>query len=102
MAQATFSIRMDEKLKKQFDEMCEKFGMSATTAFNVFAKAVVRERRIPFEISAPEPKITKEQALEALKILREEAKEKGLQEMTLEEINGEIRLTREERMEKSE
>ena len=102
MTQATFSIRMDEKLKKQFDELCENFGMSATTAFNVFAKAVVRERKIPFEISAPEPKITKEQALEALRILREETKENGLQEMSLDEINEEIRLAREERMEKSE
>lgn len=102
MAQATFSIRMDEKLKKQFDELCENFGMSATTAFNVFAKAVVRERKIPFEISSPEQKITKEQALEALRILREEAKQNGLQDMTLEEINEEIRLTRQERMEKSE
>lgn len=102
MAQATFSIRMDEKLKKQFDELCENFGMSATTAFNVFAKAVVRERKIPFEISAPEPKVTKEQALEALRMLREEAKENGLQNMTLEEINEEICLTRQERVEKSE
>ncbi len=102
MAQATFSIRMDEKLKKQFDEMCESFGMSATTAFNVFAKAVVRERRIPFEIAAPEPEITKEQALEALAILRSQAKANGIQEMTLEEINEEIRLTRQGKMEESE
>ena len=102
MAQATFSICMDEKLKKQFDDLCENFGMSATTAFNVFAKAVVRERKIPFEISASEPKITKEQALEALRILRLEAEENGTQDMTLEEINEEIRLARRERMEKSE
>ena len=102
MAQATFSIRMDEKLKKQFDELCENFGMSATTAFNVFAKAVVRERKIPFEISAPEPKITKEQALQAFMELREAAKECGLQDMTLEEINEEICMARQEREEKSE
>ena len=86
MAQATFSIRMDENLKKQFDELCENFGMSATTAFNVFAKAVVRERKIPFEITAPEKEVTKEQALEALAVLREQAIQKGLQIMTLEEI----------------
>ena len=43
MSQATFSIRMDEKLKRQFDKLCENFGMNATTAFNVFARAVVRE-----------------------------------------------------------
>lgn len=102
MAQATFSIRMDENLKKQFDELCENFGMSATTAFNVFAKAVVRERKIPFEITAAEKEVTKEQAVEALAFLREQAKQKGLQNMTLEEINEEIRLARQERMEKSE
>lgn len=102
MAQATFSIRMDENLKKQFDELCENFGMSATTAFNVFAKAVVRERKIPFEITASEKEVTREQALEALAVLREQAKQKGLQNMTLEEINEEIRLARQERMEQSE
>ena len=49
MSQATFSIRMDEKLKRQFDKLCENFGMNATTAFNVFARAVVRERKIPLQ-----------------------------------------------------
>lgn len=102
MAQATFSIRMDEKLKKQFDDLCENFGMSATTAFNVFAKAVVRERKIPFEIAAPEPEISREQALEALAVLRKQAKENGLQDMTLEEINEEIRLARQKLMEEPE
>ena len=52
MAQATFSVRMDETLKRQFDALCTDFGMNATTAFNVFARAVVRERRIPFAIQA--------------------------------------------------
>lgn len=27
MAQATFSIRMDESLKNQFDNLCKEFGM---------------------------------------------------------------------------
>ncbi len=48
MAQATFSVRMDEALKQQFDALCKEFGTSASTAINVFAKAVVREQRIPF------------------------------------------------------
>ena len=52
MAQATFRVRMDETLKRQFDALCEDFGMSAATAVNVFARAVVRERRIPFSIQA--------------------------------------------------
>ena len=44
MALATFSVRMDESLKRQFDALCSEFGMNATTAFNVFARAVVREK----------------------------------------------------------
>ena len=55
MAQATFSVRMDDRLKKDFDSLCSDFGMSMSTAITVFAKAVVRERKIPFEISAPDP-----------------------------------------------
>ena len=52
MAQTNVSIRMDEDLKKQFDAFCSDVGMNMTTAINIFAKMAVRERRIPFEISA--------------------------------------------------
>ena len=50
MSQSTFSVRMEENLKTQFEDLCDSFGMNMNTAFNVFARAVVRERRIPFEI----------------------------------------------------
>ena len=52
MAQESVSIRMDADLKRQFDEFCSEIGMTMTTAFCVFAKTAVRERKIPFEISA--------------------------------------------------
>ncbi len=52
MAQTSINIRMDEELKKQFDAFCTEIGMNMTTAFCVFARKAVRERRIPFEISA--------------------------------------------------
>lgn len=66
MAQASFSVRMDENLKKQFDGLCSDFGMTASTAINVFARAVVRERKIPFEIVSPEPEINRAKAMQAL------------------------------------
>lgn len=94
MAQATFSVRMDEGLKRQFDVLCSDFGMTASTAINVFARAVVRERKIPFEIASPEPEITREKAMQAFFAIREQAKHNGLQDMTLDEINEEIRLAR--------
>lgn len=94
MAQATFSVRMDETLKKQFDALCSDFGMTASTAINVFARAVVRERKIPFEIVSPEPEITREKTMQAFMKLRLQAEKKFPEGMSLEEINEEIRKVR--------
>ncbi len=52
MAQTNINIRMDEDLKKQFEAFCTEVGLNMTTAFNVFARATVRQQRIPFEIAA--------------------------------------------------
>lgn len=52
MAQTSINIRMDEDLKKQFDAFCSDVGMNMTTAFCIFAKTVVKQHRIPFEISS--------------------------------------------------
>jgi DNA-damage-inducible protein J len=51
MAQTTFSVRMDSEVKKQFDDFCSMVGMNTSTAFNLFASAVLRERRLPFEVT---------------------------------------------------
>lgn len=50
MAQIDMNIRIDEVDKLAFDEICGKLGMSMSTAFNIFAKTVIRQQRIPFEI----------------------------------------------------
>ena len=54
MSQSAYTIRLDSDLKNRFDTLCEGFGMSASTAFNIFVRAVVRKRKIPFEIEMPE------------------------------------------------
>ncbi len=51
MSQTTLSVRMDADIKKRFDAFCADAGMNATVAVNMFARAVLREQRIPFEIS---------------------------------------------------
>ena len=93
MAQATFSICMDESLKNQFDNLCKEFGMNASTAFNIFARAVVRERKIPFEISA-QSSISLEDGRAAFNALRRSAEQNNLQELSLDDINAEIQLAR--------
>jgi DNA-damage-inducible protein J len=42
---------MDSEVKKQLDEFCALVGMSTTTAINMFARAVLREKRLPFEVT---------------------------------------------------
>ena len=51
MAQTLVNIRMDEKLKKNMEKVCQELGMNMTTAFTIFAKKMSREKRIPFEVS---------------------------------------------------
>lgn len=94
MNKLTYSFQMDEDIKMKFDNLCENFGMDAATAFNIFANAVVREQRIPFEIGMHKKELTLEDGRKAFYELRRQAKENGLQSWTLDDINEEIRKTR--------
>ncbi|MBQ4390272.1 MAG: type II toxin-antitoxin system RelB/DinJ family antitoxin [Candidatus Cryptobacteroides sp.] len=95
MAQTAMTIRMDQDLKVQFDALCNEFGMSTNTAINIFARAVVRKRRIPFVIEAPAKEDVVSKGKAAFDELRRIAAENGLSGMSLEEINKEIALARE-------
>ena len=50
MAQVSF--RVDDDIKKKAERTFDDIGMSMSTAINIYLKAVVRENRIPFELSA--------------------------------------------------
>ncbi len=52
MERTVINFRMDKELKTNVEEICEEMGMSLSTAFTIFAKKIVRERRIPFAITA--------------------------------------------------
>ena len=51
----TVSLRFDDDMKKELDSMCDEMGMNLTTFFMVYAKKALRDRKIPFEIEAPDP-----------------------------------------------
>ena len=89
------TVRMDTDLKTQFDALCGEFGMSTNTAFNVFARAVVRSRKIPFVIEAPLKEETMEKGKNAFDEIRAMAMKGEVPNLTLDEINEEIRLARE-------
>ena len=50
MATASVTIRMDEDLKREAEDLFNEMGLNMTTAITLFAKTAVREGRIPFEV----------------------------------------------------
>ena len=102
MAQTAMTVRMDNKQKAQFDKLCEQFGMSANTAINIFVKAVIRSKSIPFSIQAKEEEdeVTAK-AKATFKELRAKAERGETPELTLDEINEEIREVRRLRKERN-
>ena len=78
-------------MKSEFDALCEQFGMSVNTAFNVFIKAVARSRSIPFTIKSTPI------ALDSFYQQREASEAMEGQELSLDEINDEIRAARNEK-----
>lgn len=94
MGQSTISIRVDDKLKKSFDELCNEIGLSYSAAVTIFMKAAVREQRIPFELRTETEDEIRAKGLAAFHRLRAIAQENGVAGMSLDEINEEIRLAR--------
>ncbi len=50
MAQINF--RVDDDIKRNAERTLSDIGLNMSTAITIFLKAVVRENRIPFELSA--------------------------------------------------
>ena len=52
MKASTITMRIDPTLKSQAEELCEEMGITLSTAYTMFLKAIVRTRSIPFPITA--------------------------------------------------
>lgn len=97
MAQSTITFRVEDDLKNNFETLCNEFGFNYTAAFTVFMKAVVREKRIPFEIKASSQEIKNAKAWESFMKMRRKAADEGLQDLSLDEINEIIKEVRDEK-----
>lgn len=45
------TISVSDSDKQQFSDFCDQVGISSSSLLNVFIKTVIREGKIPFEIS---------------------------------------------------
>ena len=88
MADTTVTIRVDEEVKKRFEEFCSEVGMNMSVAVNVFIRASLRHQRIPFTIESS----SASNGLHLLREMRAEAEERGF--LSDDEINAEINAAR--------
>ena len=51
MAQTLINLRIDEDVKRNMEQICKELGITMSAAFNIFARKMSREKRIPFEVS---------------------------------------------------
>ena len=95
------TVRVEKETKKQFDSFCDNVGINPTAAVNMFIKAVLRTRQLPFTVTDVDAreidkKQYKERAVESINRMRETSVLNGNSKMTLEEINAEIEACRKE------
>ena len=100
MGAVNVTVRVDENTKRDFDDFCDNVGMNITTAFNLYMKAVLRTRELPFPITDNNAS-GREQGRMALKSAFKAAQEQsvinGTDGMTMEEIDAEIAAYRREK-----
>lgn len=78
MATTNITMRIDEDLKSQLQELVSNLGMDMTTFFTISAKQAVREQRIPFNISMNVPNAeTMEAMAEVLEMKKNPSIEKS-------------------------
>ena len=55
------NVRIDETVKQQAEELLQGLGLSMSTAINLFARAVIREQGLPFEVKYNTSSFTKQE-----------------------------------------
>ena len=71
MATTNITMRMDEDLKAQAEELFADLGLNMTSAFTIFVKQAIREQRIPFTISRDIPNAETMEAIEEVKQMKQ-------------------------------
>ncbi len=72
MAITSITMRMDEELKAQLQELVSNLGMDMTTFFTLSARQAVRELGIPFDISMRVPNRETIEAIEEVRAMKKD------------------------------
>ena len=97
MATSLLQVRVENDLKTEAAKIFENLGIDTSTAVKLFLKRVILENGIPFKMTLPKEPYNAERGYRALVQLGEASERNGLSDMSLEEINAEIEMSRKER-----
>lgn len=64
MATTNLNIRIEKAVKEESEELFIELGLNMTTAINMFLRATIRERGIPFDLKLDIPNDTTVAAIE--------------------------------------
>jgi DNA-damage-inducible protein J len=91
------TIRIDKETKRDFENFCDNVGINLTTAFNMFVKATLRTRTLPFIVSDNSSMQARQEIQQAFEALQKESVANGNDKMSMDEINSIISECRQEK-----
>ena len=92
MVNTLVQFRVDESDRTEAIEICSKLGIDLQSYFRICLARLIREKGIPFSLKIEEAKENK--GVSAMKRASKIAKEYGISDLSLDEINEAIREAR--------
>lgn len=92
MVNTLVQFRVDENDRTEAIEICSKLGIDLQSYFRICLARLIREKGIPFSMKIEEAKENK--GISAMKRASKIAKEYGISDLSLDEINEVIREAR--------
>ena len=94
MANTLIQFRAEETVRIKAIDICEKLGFDLQTYLRMCMSRLVQENGVPFSMKLAD--LQENRGLNAMRAASRIAAEKGIADMSLEEINEEIAAAREQ------
>ena len=92
MSSTLIQFRADDMEKLEAIRICEKLGLNLQSYLRMCLSRLISENGIPFSMNVDE--IEENQAIRTMKEISKRAKENGIADISLDEINAEIQEVR--------
>lgn len=81
MATTNLNVRTEKEVKEEAEKIFNELGMNMTTAINIFLRASIREKGIPFELKLDVPNAATAAAIEEGRRIAADSSVKGYTNM---------------------